>query len=129
MKYASLSPRCPIGFSFSWDGDCPGQQVKTWRFVRRDGVLPLFASDDGEARWSSRLETVAQAAYMANLSERRAPIADVVREHLSCACSDTQRRQSELVTALELRETSVKFAAQREALEDLQRRMTAECGA
>lgn len=128
FKFAALSPRCPIGFTFTWNGDCPGQPLQTWRYVRREGVLPLFTCDDCEPRWSSRLETVAQAAYMARLAERgsRATLRDIVREHISCGCSDTQARVSDLLTALELREVDVRLCAAKEAIDDLQRRMLAD---
>lgn len=132
MKPATLSPRCPVGFTFGWDGDCKGQPVKSWTFEGRDSSgVPMFSESGCMGRWSPRLEAVAQAAFMARLGERVAKysIEEVVREHLSCVCSDTQGRVRELVTALELREASVKLKAQNDVIDDIQRRMTAECGA
>lgn len=60
-----LSRTCPIGFSFTWDGDCPGQDLKVWTFVGRGELgMPRFECDGGEPVWSMRLEAVAESRWI-----------------------------------------------------------------
>jgi hypothetical protein len=66
-----LSKRCPIGFAFRWNGDCPSEPLKRYTFTGRldNSTIPQFLREDHEhARWSPRLEEVAQESYMASLS-------------------------------------------------------------
>lgn len=55
---------CPIGFSFTWDGDCPGQPARVWTFVGRGELgMPRFDAGDGPV-WSMRLEAVAESRWI-----------------------------------------------------------------
>lgn len=56
----NLPRTCPIGFTFHWDGDCPGQPLKVWTYVGRGELgMPRFDSGEGDPVWSMRLEEVA----------------------------------------------------------------------
>lgn len=61
-----LSNRCPVGFAFLWDGDCPNEPDTTWTLVRRceRTGIPKFDNGNGEEQWSARLEEVAQERWL-----------------------------------------------------------------
>lgn len=72
-----LSRSCPIGFSFTVEGDFPGIASERFMLVGWMNATPLFDSEVASALWSARLEECAQAAYMNSLCRIRGRASEV----------------------------------------------------
>lgn len=72
-----LSRSCPIGFSFTVEGDFPGIASERFMLVGWMNATPLFDSEAASCVWSARLEECAQAAYMNSLDRIRGRASEV----------------------------------------------------
>lgn len=72
-----LSRSCPIGFSFTVEGDFPGFPSDRFMLTGWMNGTPLFDSEAASNVWSARLEECAQAAYLNSLDRKRGRASEV----------------------------------------------------